>query len=106
MFVSSVLRSVPGSGPGKMVYFFQNGRDAVVAKMNHMQFISGGWLEGSKEWGLVWRKTRANSVPDPALKCTAGYLDNSIQFKTLKIFSVKFKSTTGKLLTAWKCRNS
>jgi len=73
-----------------MVYFFQNGRDAVVAKMNHMQFISGGWLEGSKEWGLVWRKTRANSVPDPALKCTA----------------VMFKSTTGKLLTAWKCRNS
>ena len=72
MIVSSVLRSVSGSGPGKMVYFFQNGRDAVVAKMNHMQFISGGWLEGSKEWGLVWRKTRANTLPDPALKCSAG----------------------------------
>merc|ERR1712168_1279139 len=87
MFLSQTLRSV--TGPGKMVYYFQNGRDAGGKKMNHMQFISGGWLEGSKEWGLVWKKTRVNSVPEPTVKCTA----------------VKFKSTTGKLLTAWKCRN-
>lgn len=74
------------SGKGKMIYFFQSGQDVVVKKMHHLQFITGGWLEGTKEWGLLWRKTR----PSPAeqnLKCTSGSRMDSSFFYNVSFFS-------------------
>ena len=61
------------SGGRKMIeYFFQGANDVVVKKMNNMQFKSGGWLEGTNQWGLVWRQTKVNHNLNSDLKCTAG----------------------------------
>ena len=61
------------SGGKKMIeYFFQGGNDGVVKKMHNMQFLSGGWLEGTKQWGLIWRQTKVNPTFNSDLKCTAG----------------------------------
>ena len=54
-------------------YFFQGKNDAVVKKMHNMQFKAGGWLEGTNQWGLVWRQTKGNpSQLKSDLKCSAG----------------------------------
>jgi len=71
-------------------FFFQGGNDGVVKKMHNMQFLSGGWLElqGTKQWGLIWRQTKVNPTFNSDLKCTA----------------VKIKTTTGQKLDVWKCK--
>ena len=66
------VRSFSG-GRKMMEYFFQGGNDAVVKKMNNLQFLAGGWLEGTNQWGLVWRQTKKfNNSLSSDLKCTAG----------------------------------
>ena len=66
------VRSISG-GKKMMEYFFQGGGDAVVKKMNNLQFLSGGWLEGTNQWGLIWRQTKkGNNSLSSDLKCSAG----------------------------------
>ena len=66
------VRSISG-GKKMMEYFFQGSGDSVVKKMHNLQFLSGGWLEGTNQWGLIWRQTKkANNSLSSDLKCSAG----------------------------------
>ena len=82
------VRSMSGGGGKVMEYFYQGGNDAVVRKMRNLQFQCGGWLEGTKEWGLIWRQTKLPANLNSDLKCS----------------SVKFTTTTGQKLNVWKCQ--
>ena len=49
------------------------------------QFKSGGWVQPSGEWGLLWTKP------------------GRVALATDKCEMVEFKTTAGDIVKAWKC---
>ena len=65
------VRSFSG-GKKMMEYFFQGNNDAVVKRMNNLQFKCGGWLEGTNQWGLIWRQTKVTNNLNSEMRCSPG----------------------------------